>query len=317
MSALANGFLDGLKSSQLLRDATVFNVRPGDRCRMSNFGIQDGVELQLWEASFATPLQMEIEEDSERIHFTYVLQGGATMEMVNRRYGGVQEAAAQTGVLHACPGERGRFSQAGDYSSIVVMVRPDVFMGWQEVAATRLQAAVAGGRCLIGGVKGGELRQQAWQLARSLQVAVGHSTCKPGLADLHVQARTLGFVATFLDRLDLQSEQRPILSREDRLRLGRARDLLLADLSYAPGLPALAAESGLGLVKLKRGFRALFGCSAHALFLQERMLEARRRLLSGGITVTEVASDLGYTNISHFAAAFRKQFGVNPGALAR
>lgn len=313
MSALADGFLEGLKSSQLLRDAAVFNDRPGDRCRMSNREILDGVELQLWEASFSRPLQMEIEEDSDRIHFTYVLQGGATMEMRNRSYGGAREAVAETGVLHACPGERGRFSQAGDYSSIVVMVRPDVFMGWQEVAATRLRDAVAAGRCLVGGISGGDLRHRAWRLVCSLQAASPGS----GLADLHLQAETLGFVAAFLDRSNLLTERRPVLSREDRLRLERARDLLLADLSKAPALSELAAASGLGLVKLKQGFRVLFGCSVYALFLQERMLAAHRRLLSGGFSVTEVATDLGYSNISHFAAAFRRQFGVSPGEIAR
>jgi len=28
-----------------------------------------------------------------------------------------------------------------------------------------------------------------------------------------------------------------------------------------------------------------------------------------------IASDLGYANASHFATAFRKQFGINPSSL--
>ncbi|MBW7902540.1 MAG: helix-turn-helix domain-containing protein [Rhodocyclaceae bacterium] len=55
--------------------------------------------------------------------------------------------------------------------------------------------------------------------------------------------------------------------------------------------------------------------AALRLFMQERMHEARRRLLSGAGSVTEVATDLGYANVSHFAAAFRKRFGVNPASL--
>lgn len=47
------------------------------------------------------------------------------------------------------------------------------------------------------------------------------------------------------------------------------------------------------------------------------MNEARSELEGKGKTVTEVALDLGYSNISHFAAAFRKQFGINPGQMKR
>ena len=47
------------------------------------------------------------------------------------------------------------------------------------------------------------------------------------------------------------------------------------------------------------------------------MLQARTQLLRGRLSVAHVATDLGYSNPSHFAAAFRKQFGVNPSALRR
>ncbi|MGE8358083.1 MAG: helix-turn-helix domain-containing protein, partial [Microvirgula sp.] len=63
--------------------------------------------------------------------------------------------------------------------------------------------------------------------------------------------------------------------------------------------------------------RLLFNNSVYGLFQQERMHEARRRLSARNIPVMTVASDLGYTNASHFAAAFQKQFGVNPSTLKR
>nr|WP_317451475.1 helix-turn-helix domain-containing protein [Pseudomonas azotoformans] len=39
--------------------------------------------------------------------------------------------------------------------------------------------------------------------------------------------------------------------------------------------------------------------------------------LTGNEPVIRIASDLGYANASHFATAFRKQFGINPSTLKK
>ena len=103
----------------------------------------------------------------------------------------------------------------------------------------------------------------------------------------------------------------------ERQKLLRAKDLLLADLTQAPGVAELARESGLSVLKIKRGFRVLFNNSVYGLFQAERMQEARRRLANGNTSVMTVAADLGYANASHFSAAFQKQFGVTPSTFKR
>ncbi|MEL6439903.1 MAG: helix-turn-helix domain-containing protein [Cyanobacteria bacterium J06621_8] len=40
-------------------------------------------------------------------------------------------------------------------------------------------------------------------------------------------------------------------------------------------------------------------------------------LSSGEMNVTEVAQTVGYTNLSHFAAAFRKKYGINPSIIKK
>lgn len=111
--------------------------------------------------------------------------------------------------------------------------------------------------------------------------------------------------------------QQDTLSLADRHKLLRAKDLLLADLSQAPTIAMLSRETGLSVLKLKRGFRQLFNNSIYGLFQAERMHEARRRLFATGAPVMVVATDLGYANASHFSAAFQKQFGVTPSAFKR
>ena len=77
----------------------------------------------------------------------------------------------------------------------------------------------------------------------------------------------------------------------------------------------MARESGLSQPKLTRGFRQLFSNSVYGVFQQMRMIQARSRLMNGNESVMRIASDLGYANASHFATAFRKQFGINPSML--
>lgn len=99
--------------------------------------------------------------------------------------------------------------------------------------------------------------------------------------------------------------------------LRQARDLLLADLARAPAIDELARACGLNSFSLKQGFKTLFGTTVHGLYQQERMRRAWELIESGHLSVSEAGQQVGYTNLSHFSAAFRKAFGILPGELKR
>lgn len=100
--------------------------------------------------------------------------------------------------------------------------------------------------------------------------------------------------------------------RSERSALLKVRDMLLSDLSSPPTLSSLSMACGISVIRIKRGFPHHFGRTVYDLFQEERMMEARRLLRRPGASVSEVASRLGYSNFSHFSAAFRKYCGVNP-----
>jgi AraC-like DNA-binding protein len=104
---------------------------------------------------------------------------------------------------------------------------------------------------------------------------------------------------------------------DDLDRVREARTLLLNRMEAPPTLPELARLAGLNEVKLKAGFRRLWGTTVFGLLRRERMAAARKFLLERRGTVGEAAYRVGYTNTSHFAEAFQKEFGVPPGALVR
>jgi AraC-like DNA-binding protein len=67
--------------------------------------------------------------------------------------------------------------------------------------------------------------------------------------------------------------------------------------------------------KLKKGFRERFGTTVFGYLRLKRMEKAKALLTDGAKSVIEIANNVGYTNASHFARAFRQVYGVNPGKL--
>lgn len=133
---------------------------------------------------------------------------------------------------------------------------------------------------------------------------------------LHIEAKGLELMATMIDLLEEgERAASPLLSQHDIARLERARHILLARMVDPPTLPELARHAGLNEVKLKEGFRALFGAPVFGYLRNHRLDEAHRLLRQRACNVTEVAQRVGYENPSKFAAAFRKRFGVSPSAV--
>lgn len=280
--------------------------------------VRDGVQLMHWSTRLAHPIELSVLDDSGLIHFSYVLQGDA-LAVLNGRNGHTggrrideRQVCAASGNIAFGPDQRWRFHQHGVYESVGVMVRHDAFEQLMGEGEQALRRALSNGLCFETGHRGAELHATALALAHAMRHRPSDDEASGDRHPLWLQAQGLTLVSLLLEaRAD--EDATDALDRVDRMRLARARAQLLSDLSQPPLLVDLARENGLSLARLKRGFRALYGFSVYGLFQHERMHEARRRLLRADASVSSVACDLGYTNMSHFAAAFRKQFGVNPG----
>ena len=94
-------------------------------------------------------------------------------------------------------------------------------------------------------------------------------------------------------------------------RLMRIARALLDDLSDTRDLVAWAAHGAVAARTLTRRFAAETGLSFGDWRQRARLLRALE-LLSAGESVTGVALDLGYGNVSAFIAMFRRTFGTTP-----
>ncbi len=91
---------------------------------------------------------------------------------------------------------------------------------------------------------------------------------------------------------------------------------LVKDFSVAPtGIAKLAKMAAMSPSKLKNSFKEVYGLPVYQYYQKHRMNKAKAMLLSNKYSVREVGMELGYSNLSNFAKAFRKAFDQLPSDL--
>ena len=95
-------------------------------------------------------------------------------------------------------------------------------------------------------------------------------------------------------------------------KIKNAKDYILQHMEAPPTLKELARLMGLNEYQLKAGFKEIYGNTVFGFLLDHKLDSARVLLDSMKFQVAEVAYKIGYTNPSHFIAAFKKKFGVTP-----
>ncbi len=107
-------------------------------------------------------------------------------------------------------------------------------------------------------------------------------------------------------------------SDEDIQKVRKVERLITEDIKKeCPPINELARTVFISASKLKKLFKTMFGVPIYQHYLQQKMHEARRMLLSSKHNVKEVGMELGYINLSNFSAAFKKEFGMLPSELLR
>jgi AraC family transcriptional regulator len=100
--------------------------------------------------------------------------------------------------------------------------------------------------------------------------------------------------------------------RVARDRVVRTKELLLRDLANPPSLDALGQEVGCSSFYLSRIFSREVGLTIPQFLRNARMERAAELLRSGRYNVTEAATEVGYSSLSHFSKAFCETIGCCP-----
>jgi AraC family transcriptional activator of pyochelin receptor len=113
-----------------------------------------------------------------------------------------------------------------------------------------------------------------------------------------------------------RSPQRRVYSTDELALVHELTEWLTANPTSRVSVPELARRSGLNRNKLQCLFRDVHGRTVAEYQRYLRMTYAHGQLRLG-YGAGEVGHRLGYSNLSHFARAFRKYHGYNPSQLKR
>lgn len=149
--------------------------------------------------------------------------------------------------------------------------------------------------------------------ASLLALAGSLSSDAPPAADarrLWYRAKTLEMLSAFVQLLSLPAALAGPAAHEHQ-RVRHACQLLRDRCAehWPPGL--LARTVGLSEKRLQQLMRECVGRSVHA-YLSDMRLTRASDLLQAGMSVTQVAGEVGFSSLSHFSKVFKLRYGASP-----
>lgn len=99
--------------------------------------------------------------------------------------------------------------------------------------------------------------------------------------------------------------------------LAAARDAALERCTEDLTVTQLAREAGVHPAHFARAFRAAYQCSVGEFVRRARIARACERLARGGVSLGQVANDLGFYDQSHFTRTFKRVVGVTPSQFVQ
>lgn len=269
--------------------------------------LSSGVWLDLIDKEFTQPWALRVPVHEHLVQFTIMLSGVVDYDDV---YPTLGEGVGYLSGSGLSRGYVARYGRSRHIQGINIHLRPDVVESFLTGQSPALRQSL--------------LKPNDWKMAwfppvtsamRALAQQMLQCPFYGAARRLYLQAKVFELLAFQIDALQAdQGEKAPTLALKPRTVdcIYQARAILTTQLENPPSVTELAQQVGLCDRTLRRGFRDRFGMTIIGYLTQQRMVKAEQLLQQGDYTVAEVANKVGYTHLGHFAAAFRKQFGVSP-----
>ena len=172
------------------------------------------------------------------------------------------------------------------------------------------------------------LERVAAQLPGARSIAFGRAALPPleALIPLAARAASLesnkdecedlvfGVAEAVVSTLEEVAPSQAAPRASDRRRVADALKRIERDFESTLSLSDLAAEAGLSEFHFLRVFRALVGMTPHQFLLRTRLHHAAARLRKTDDSISAIAFDCGFGDLSTFNHRFRRVMGASPSA---
>jgi AraC-like DNA-binding protein len=242
----------------------------------------------------------------ETLEFGYMLRGRARAEGRDERQNFAVDMPQDTVILRRQPGMSGLFHVSSDDDLALLGLEFTVESAERHLAPWKPSAQRDP---VLAAPLSAQERCLAWQILES----------SPGtpFGPIYRQGLALQLLTVTLRRLHGIALGEPTrrVGPLERRKILAAKDLLDLCLENPADLEVIAAQTGLPAAKLKTGFIHLLGMTPFRYLQEQRLQHARALIEQEDCSVSEAAWRIGYTNVSHFGAAFRRRFGLLPSGL--
>ena len=93
-------------------------------------------------------------------------------------------------------------------------------------------------------------------------------------------------------------------------------DFMNQNYMYEFSMEDLAHYTGRSLATFKRDFKKVSDLTPGKWLIRKRLEVAYSLIKEGGKTITDIYTEVGFKNQSHFSTAFKKLYGVSPTAIS-
>jgi AraC-like DNA-binding protein len=92
----------------------------------------------------------------------------------------------------------------------------------------------------------------------------------------------------------------------------KAKNYLISNWQNPPSIKALSQYMGMCPTKAKMLFKQVYGYPPHQYFKKKKLEMAYQLIRETDYDMSEIGQKLGYKNLSHFSADFKKHYGILP-----
>src|ERR1700737_996884 len=120
------------------------------------------------------------------------------------------------------------------------------------------------------------------------------------------------FPSRFVEVVSGRPREAAPAAARDRRRAGETALWIDAHSHQEIDLEPAAAQAGISPFHFLRLFSSVLGVTPHQYLVRSRLRHAARLLADDGLSITDVASDVGFGDLSNFVRTFHRAAGVSP-----